>query len=107
MVHSGASRVRNVEAALFMLRWVRSSFHKKLGGTSYTELLFLHPVGSAGHVVHSSAFGSRSVNALSFMLEWDRYRFHKKCTKIRYTELVFLHHVGSMCHIVHSGVSRL
>jgi hypothetical protein len=95
-----------VEAALFMLGWARCGFHKKLGGTSYAELVFLYLVGSAGHVVHSSAFGPRNVNALFFMLEWDRYRFHKKRTKICYTELVFWDPVGSMGHVVYSGASR-
>jgi hypothetical protein len=57
IVHSDASRLRNVDALFFMLKWGQCSFHKKRTGTRYTELEFLHPVGSAGHVVHSSAYG--------------------------------------------------
>jgi hypothetical protein len=30
--------------------------------------MFLHPVGSLGHVVHSIA---RNVDTVFFMLEWD------------------------------------
>jgi hypothetical protein len=40
-----------------MLRWDWYGFNKKLIGTRYAERLFLHPLGSVGHVVHSSASG--------------------------------------------------
>jgi hypothetical protein len=52
IVHSGASKARNVDALLFMLGWDCCSFHKKCTGTRYDKLVFLHPVGSIGHVVH-------------------------------------------------------
>jgi hypothetical protein len=83
--------------------------------TSYTELVFLHPVG---HVVHSSAFEAQNIDtlffvlgwiqygfhkmrvgtcyaellffALFFMVGWDRYGFDKKCTRTRYAEHAFL-----------------
>jgi hypothetical protein len=53
-------------------------FPQKSDGAHYTELVFLHLVGSTGHVVHFGASGARNINKLFFMLEWDQYRFHKK-----------------------------
>jgi hypothetical protein len=40
-----------------MLGRDRYGFHKKHTGTHYGKLVFLHPVGSAGHVVHSACPG--------------------------------------------------
>jgi hypothetical protein len=37
-----------------MLVWAMYGFNKNLAETRYAELVFLHPVGSMGHVVHSS-----------------------------------------------------
>jgi hypothetical protein len=55
-----------------MLGWDRCSFHRKHVGTSYVELVLLHPVGYGGHVVHYGASGVGNVDALSFMLVWDQ-----------------------------------
>jgi hypothetical protein len=47
-----------------MLGWDRYGLYKKCAGTHYAELVFLHRVGFAGHVVHSSVSGARNVDAL-------------------------------------------
>jgi hypothetical protein len=39
VVHSGASRVRNIDTLFFMLLWDRYRLQKKCDGTRYTELL--------------------------------------------------------------------
>jgi hypothetical protein len=51
-----------------MLGWDRYRFHKKYTRTRYAELVFLHPVGSAGHILHS---GVQNIDALFFVLDWD------------------------------------
>jgi hypothetical protein len=71
-------------------------------GHVYDELVFLHPVGSARHILNSGAFGPRKVEALFFMLGWDQYRFHKKRDRRRYIKHVFLHPVGFAGHVVQS-----
>jgi hypothetical protein len=56
-VHSVASEVRNADTLFFIFRWARCIFHKKHVGTRYAKLVFLHIVGSGGHVVHSGVSG--------------------------------------------------
>jgi hypothetical protein len=45
--------------------------------TRYTELVFLHPVGSVGHIVHSCVSRALNIDALFFMLRWNRYGLPK------------------------------
>jgi hypothetical protein len=77
VVNSGVSGARNFDTLLFMLGWARCGFHKKCSGTHWTELTFLHHVGSVGHVLHSRASKVRNVIRLIFMLGWDQYEFDK------------------------------
>jgi hypothetical protein len=71
-----------------MLGWDQYGIDKKCMWTRYAELLFLHLVGYAGHVVDSSASRSRNVDAIFFMLGWDQYGSHQKRTGSRYVKLL-------------------
>jgi hypothetical protein len=50
---------------IFMLGWDRYGLDKKHTRTRYILLLFLHPVGYAGHVVHSGGSGVQNVDTFS------------------------------------------
>jgi hypothetical protein len=43
-----------------MLEWALCGFHKKRSGTRFAELVFLHLVGSVGHVVNPMCLGHGS-----------------------------------------------
>jgi hypothetical protein len=88
-----------------MLGWDLYVFDTRHAWTHYAKLVFLHPVGSTGHVVHSSASRAQNVSTLFFMLGWARCGFHKNPAETCYAKLLFLHLVGSTNHVVHSGVS--
>jgi hypothetical protein len=68
--------------------------------------VFLHPVGSTGHVVLSGAIGAGNIDTLFFMLGFDWYGFDKKHADTRYAKLVFLHPMGSTGDEVHFSSSR-
>jgi hypothetical protein len=58
VLHFVASGMLNVNALCFMLRWYEYGFYKKCDGTPHAKLVFLHPLGYAGHVVHCGASGA-------------------------------------------------
>jgi hypothetical protein len=68
--------------------------------------VFLHLVGSVGHILHTHATRAQNVDTLFFMFMGARCGFPKKCVGTRYVELVFLHPVGSVDLVVHSSVFR-
>jgi hypothetical protein len=83
----------------------RCGFHKKHGGTCYSELVLLHLMGSAGHVVHSSAFGPQNIDALFFMFGWTSTDSTKSASEHVTLNFCFLNLVGSVSHVEHSGGS--
>jgi hypothetical protein len=90
-----------VDTLFFMLRWARCRFHKKRDGTRYAELVFLHLVGSAGHVVHNNASGVRIVDALIFHACVGLVQFPQKARRDRLSRTCVFHPVGSVGLIVH------
>jgi hypothetical protein len=96
---------RNIDTLFFILGQDRYGYDKKRAGTRFAELVFLHPVGSVGHVMHSSASGARNVNTLFFILGWDLYGYGKMRTWTPYPKYVFLHPVGSVGHVVYNSAS--
>jgi hypothetical protein len=83
-----------------MLTWAFYGSDEKCARAQYAELVFLHSVGFAGHVVQSVASGARNVKTLFFMLEW-LVQMAQNASLDTYTELVFLDSVGSAGHVLH------
>jgi hypothetical protein len=75
VVHSGASGSGSHSAfqcvwgvkrrrTIFHARVVECGLQKKCVRTYYAELVFLHPVGSTGHVVNFGASGGGGLRAM-------------------------------------------
>jgi hypothetical protein len=47
-----------------MIVWYWYGFHNKRTDISNVEFVFLHPVGTAGHVVYSGASGVRNIDTI-------------------------------------------
>jgi hypothetical protein len=73
----------------FMLGRDQYGLYKKRVSTRYVELVFLHPVGSAVHIVHSGATRARNMDTLFLILGWNWDGFDKKHAGTCYVELVF------------------
>jgi hypothetical protein len=63
-VCSGKAGVQNIDVLFFIPGWAHRGSHKKHVGTRYTELVFLQPVGSMGHVVQSTTSGAQNFDTL-------------------------------------------
>jgi hypothetical protein len=86
-----------------MVMWALCGFHKKCYGTRYAELVLLHLVWYAGHIVCSGAFGAWNIDALYLMLMWARCGSHKKWAETHHAELVFLHPLQYVGHVARSA----
>jgi hypothetical protein len=78
---------------------------KSTPGHVMPNFCFLHPEGSAGHIVHSGGSVARVIDTI-FHARVDQYGFYKKCIGTRYAECLFLHPVGPTGQVVHFGASR-
>jgi hypothetical protein len=99
-IYRSRSAFRHVQATK---QW-HTVFHALVGSVwfpYYAKHVFLHPVGSVGHVPHSGALEPHNVDTLFFMRGWTWCGFHKKRVGTCYTELVFMHPMVSVGHEVH------
>jgi hypothetical protein len=56
-----------IDELFLMLGWDPYGFHKKKDRTRYVALVFLHLVGSVGHVVQSGESGGRERSTPNFL----------------------------------------
>jgi hypothetical protein len=89
----------------FHARQDRYRFDKECIRTCHAELVFLHPMGSAGHVVHSGESGRKMSMHYFSCTGGTSMDLTKKRTRTRYAKLVFLHLVVSVGHVVCSCAS--
>jgi hypothetical protein len=92
--------VRNVDELFFMHGWTQCGLHKKHAGTRYTELVFLHPVGSTGHVVHYGASGARNVQVLARVLRFPLRVFRSTWPRGQVLARVLRFFLSSLSHSV-------
>jgi hypothetical protein len=71
----------------------------------YIELMFLHTMRSAGHVMRSGAFEVCNNVTILCILRWAWCGSNKKRAMTCYVELLFLYPVRSVGHVVRSSVS--
>jgi hypothetical protein len=101
---SASSYARSVKCrhTTVMIDWAYADPTKNRPGNHYIEQVFLHSVGSAGHVVGSDTSRVQSNESLIFH-DWSGT--HKKRIGTHYTKLVLLHLLEYVGHIVHSRMS--
>jgi hypothetical protein len=78
VVHSGASRARNIDTLFFMLKWAQCGFHKKRARTCYNKLVFLLLVGSAGSDNAFPCVWSTKPRCAIFYAQVGRLRFQTR-----------------------------
>jgi hypothetical protein len=84
-----------------MLGWDQYGFHKNCNGTRSVEILFLHPVGCARHVVHSVRPGRETSMHYFSCSGGTSMDLTKSALGHVVPNLCFLHPEGSAGNVVH------